>query len=599
MANLTRVGAVLLVVFAVLAPAAAMGQEGIDVQVFRPSIFNGNFLAIEDAHTLDAWCPGIGIYVNYASDPVVLTDKDDPADVKAEFVNAVTTLNGTLAIGLWRWLSVGADIPVHLQSNARRIDALDADLDAGEDPGIGDLEGNALLGDIKGELKFGILNEETIGVGLALGAFATFPTGDPEIFLGEGTVNPGGVLALEKRFGIVNLAANGGYLFRPERSIIGVDIGSSVLYGAGVSIGREYGFSASLEYFGRQTETSDADIFPVNPQEVMLTLRYKFGNGIRFIGGGGGGLTDSVGSPSYRLVGGVDYYPDCDAVTEGRLIVKVQDESGASMQASLSITYAAKPQTLMTDATGAYQATVTPGVYAVTASKGGYESDSGSATVKDGKTATLVLTLKKIPEPVTTLSVKVVSQKDNQPIGGSTLTIRNTATGEANTYTLAGGVWSDNVEPGSYELTGSADGYKKNVGTVQVAEGQAAQATVVLNKIIVLLDKIYFYYDTAKFKPYSIPVLEDALQKIKTIEAEGGFKKLTIEGHTSSEGTDEYNMDLSKRRATAVYNWLVEHGIPAERLEWIGYGETQLDVPNDDTETERELNRRVVFVLHY
>lgn len=65
-------------------------------------------------------------------------------------------------------------------------------------------------------------------------------------------------------------------------------------------------------------------------------------------------------------------------------------------------------------------------------------------------------------------------------------------------------------------------------------------------------------------------------------------------GHTDSDGPDDYNLDLSARRAGAVVNYLIEKGVTPERLEWTGYGETRPIYPND-TEDQKEANRRVEF----
>lgn len=52
-----------------------------------------------------------------------------------------------------------------------------------------------------------------------------------------------------------------------------------------------------------------------------------------------------------------------------------------------------------------------------------------------------------------------------------------------------------------------------------------------------------------------------------------------IEGHTDSRGSDSRNRELSQRRAEAVRDWLIEHGIAAERLEALGRGEDSAKIP--------------------
>jgi len=65
-----------------------------------------------------------------------------------------------------------------------------------------------------------------------------------------------------------------------------------------------------------------------------------------------------------------------------------------------------------------------------------------------------------------------------------------------------------------------------------------------------------------------------------------------VEGHTDSRGSNEYNMDLSIRRANAVKNLLLQRGVADGRIDVVGFGETT-PVATNDTEAGRQRNRRV------
>ena len=71
---------------------------------------------------------------------------------------------------------------------------------------------------------------------------------------------------------------------------------------------------------------------------------------------------------------------------------------------------------------------------------------------------------------------------------------------------------------------------------------------------------------------------------------------IEVQGHTDERGDDDYNLDLSRRRAAAVVDYLVAHGVDSKRLTSHGYGETQPIDPRH-TEAAWALNRRVSFVL--
>jgi len=68
--------------------------------------------------------------------------------------------------------------------------------------------------------------------------------------------------------------------------------------------------------------------------------------------------------------------------------------------------------------------------------------------------------------------------------------------------------------------------------------------------------------------------------------------KIGIEGHTDDIGTEEYNDELSVNRAKAVYTWLINKGIDANRLSFTGFGKSR-PIFNKKDEEHRALNRRV------
>ncbi|MDB4886690.1 MAG: OmpA/MotB domain protein [Gemmatimonadetes bacterium] len=72
---------------------------------------------------------------------------------------------------------------------------------------------------------------------------------------------------------------------------------------------------------------------------------------------------------------------------------------------------------------------------------------------------------------------------------------------------------------------------------------------------------------------------------------------LLIVGHTDANGTDQYNMSLSERRAAAVVNFLASQGVARERLRPAGRGESE-PVASNDTEEGRAKNRRVEVAIY-
>ena len=92
------------------------------------------------------------------------------------------------------------------------------------------------------------------------------------------------------------------------------------------------------------------------------------------------------------------------------------------------------------------------------------------------------------------------------------------------------------------------------------------------------------------------PGAREKLAKVSGIIQSHPGLKLEIEGHTDSVGGDEYNQQLSEKRAGAVRDYLVQQGIPADSITAKGYGKTRPVVSNATAEG-RQRNRRVEMVV--
>lgn len=123
-------------------------------------------------------------------------------------------------------------------------------------------------------------------------------------------------------------------------------------------------------------------------------------------------------------------------------------------------------------------------------------------------------------------------------------------------------------------------------------EGKFASIRRDARGTIVSLADILFDFDKATLKRD----VEFNLVKIATILNQFGEMKILIEGHTDSIGPEEYNLGLSKRRAQAVYDFLVSQDVAKERLSWEGYGESR-PVADNSTDEGRQQNRRVDLVI--
>jgi len=104
----------------------------------------------------------------------------------------------------------------------------------------------------------------------------------------------------------------------------------------------------------------------------------------------------------------------------------------------------------------------------------------------------------------------------------------------------------------------------------------------------VVLKGVNFETASATLKPESTAVLDAAVANIKKCNC----GRIEIRGYTDSVGKADYNQKLSERRASAVKDYLVAHGIPADMLTAQGFGE-ELPIASNATPAGRAENRRV------
>ena len=104
----------------------------------------------------------------------------------------------------------------------------------------------------------------------------------------------------------------------------------------------------------------------------------------------------------------------------------------------------------------------------------------------------------------------------------------------------------------------------------------------------IVLRGVNFDFDKSNIRADARPILDEAISTLKE------YKQITlsVDGHTDSVGTEEYNNKLSLRRAKSVADYLAKGGIDSKRMAEKGFGESQ-PVASNDTAEGRAQNRRV------
>ena len=157
-------------------------------------------------------------------------------------------------------------------------------------------------------------------------------------------------------------------------------------------------------------------------------------------------------------------------------------------------------------------------------------------------------------------------------VGGKTARIVGAGIGGA-----AGGYVGYRMDEQIKELEEATAGSGVDVGTTPNGDG-----------ILLNLPDVTFAVDSTAISPTMRTTLDDvAASMIKYPNS-----LIDVMGHTDSTGSEQYNLDLSKRRADSVANYLVSRGVSRARVETIGYGESY-PVADNTTEAGRAQNRRV------
>ncbi|SNR31962.1 OmpA family protein [Lutibacter flavus] len=160
-----------------------------------------------------------------------------------------------------------------------------------------------------------------------------------------------------------------------------------------------------------------------------------------------------------------------------------------------------------------------------------------------------------------------------------------------------------------YEIVASSANYQNNVWNVNPTNNYneefnktiyltpVEEFEIVRNQKMIKTNPIYFDLDKAEITPLAILELE----KVVSILLRNPALKIEVKSHTDSRAPDNYNLNLSNRRAQSVVDYIISKGIDSSRLASIGLGETKLINKCSNgvkcTEAEHQLNRRTEFVI--
>jgi outer membrane protein OmpA-like peptidoglycan-associated protein len=384
--------------------------------------------------------------------------------------------------------------------------------------------------------------------GLAFGVTPVLrlPTATEGAYVSNGGFGGGLTASVGGRSGKLGWVVDAGTELGPKVSIGTTTTGSTVDAGAGVSYGLADAFRMGLE-FDQRLSLAESGTGATSPTELHGYGTYGDCEGFFATLGGGAGVVAGVGAPAFRVMAALNWRgatceapdTDGDGITDDRdaCVNRPEDMDGVE------------------DEDGCPEDNDKDGIADKDDScpndPGPVEFDGCPDSDGDG----------------------VVDPEDACP-----------------------------ARPGDPALMGcpdtDQDGFQDDIDKCPEVHGgegskDGCPVVVVTREAIEIRDKVYFETDKAVILAVSHKLLNDVAS---VLQSNAYIKVIEIQGHTDDQGSDQYNLELSNRRAEAVRRYLMSKGVDADRLVAKGYGESAPVEPGSTDEARAE-NRRVEFKI--
>lgn len=525
-------------VVAVSSSATVVAQDRtIDVQLWTPPASRGATLLHERGGVLRHLTLGGGLLGSYAFEPFL---REDPAGDVA-VVPELVTGEAAIALGLFELFEIGLSWPVVFGRVA-------------DDPFADQLEhsGRVATGDVRISLKWRFLRWGTDD-GLAAQMVVSLPLGGD--FAGARSWTFAPALIASRRVGRLTLAGTFGLRLRQRATLGAFEQDDELFIGGGAAFEITRALDATLDLHtrigvgGRTLEIEEV------PAEADVGVRYRLGSVVSLEAGVGTGLTSGYGTAALRAMIGVRFATERDACPFGP-----EDEDGFE-----DADFCADPDNDR------------DGILDVNDQCPNDAEDLDEFEDTDG-----------CPDP----------DDDADGFPDARDTCPSQPEDRDGFQDDDGCPEVDNDGDGVPDLRDECpmepedrDGFEDDDGCPE--PGPNVATVTVVDMRILVSERIYFDYDSDSIRPVSLPLLDQVAEVIQTLPA---THRVRIEGYTDGAGDDEYNLDLSFRRARSVLEYLVTRGITRSRLEHVGYGETR-PVTDDPTPNGQALNRRVEFTI--
>jgi OmpA-OmpF porin, OOP family len=333
------------------------------------------------------------------------------------------------------------------------------------------------------------------------------------------------------------------------------------------------------------------ELAPTAPYKVILAASYA---------------VDLKPDPAVTVVKEVEKRVEVPvAAPEGRVLGSVVEQGSNAPVPNARVTFVGRDLSpVISDASGHFASyAFAPGDVQLELEAEGYRPAScGAKIAEQGGDVNTTCELVALPR-VGSVAGRVLDA-NGAPVPGARVQLTGPET--RSPVTDADGRFQEvDLPPGDYQARVEQEGFLISVTPAVVEVRKESTLSLALvpkpKKPLVTINKnklklagtIYFNNDTAELQSRSEPLLTEVAD---TLLRNPALLQVEVQGHTDNVGAAEHNLELSKRRAEAVKDWLVRAGVSPERLLSQGYGLEKPIAPNVGP-TGRAKNRRVEFVI--
>jgi len=583
----------LLLLGALSVPAAAWGQDlsgSVDAEAFRPAPGPEDGFVVQRSTPEPHLAWAVRLFFDYAHEPLVIRQDGEVVERIIEHRLGAHLLG---SVGFFDILEVGLGLPFVL------VQTGDTSLS------FGDLS-TAAVGDLRLDVKAAWPERFGDVFGLAVGATVRFGTGDAGAFSGEGTAGFDPRLILDVQTEWFGAALDFGYRLRQNAAIASLPVQDELTYALGCVVpladlaGWDIGGLDLLAELWGATPAADPFVSPNrSPLEALGGARWRHWGGLIVSAGIGGGVTRGYTSPDVRAFVEIGYAaappppgpPDADGDTIA------DDDDRCPLDAEDEDEFEDDDGCPDLDNDGDTIPDDDDDCPLEKEDRDEFEDDDGCPDLdNDGDT---------IPDddddcPLAAETVNGVKDEDGCPEDdrdGDTIVddvdqCPDEAEDDDDFADENGCPDPDNDQDGILDRDDECPDEPETVNGEDDEDGCPDFARRGVAEIAIL-KPILFKSNSDEILPESYPVLAD----VASIMQAHPEIRIRVEGHTDDRGTEEHNLELSRRRAASVVRFMAErHSIAAERLSSEGFGESQ-PIADNGTSEGRAKNRRVVFAI--